>query len=1039
MIIGLIHLSDIHIKSKDDAIIARIDKLLAAFREHLILVDNIFIILSGDLVFSGEKLQYEIFKDFINSLKSKIKYEFNKDVHIIPVPGNHDCNFNYTNSIRNITIDQIYNEGESVIDEDVINECCKVQKDYFEFENDIIDSDNLIYGDKLIKILNYRFDNFNLIFHLYNSAWISKKSESQGRLLLPSIDKYEEHLSNKANYIISNIHHPFNWFESENSRKCKGIIESCSDFIFSGHEHYNSISLKSDFKDSFVEYLEGGILNDNDDGNNSSFNILLLELEKKEQRAIKYLWHNDHYSLQEYHDGWKPFLRTLNKMKDEFPVSKDFNDYLNDPGATFYHPNKSNLSLDDIFIFPYLISLHDNNDSEPLSFDKNINSEVLVNNILEFKKLIIVGQEQSCKTTLLKVIFKKLVKSDMVPVLLDGININTTSKEKLLNLIKKYFEKQYSNHFSEKYDQLTFDKKVLIVDNFDRVSLNSKYSTRLLKSLLEIFPNIIITGSDLFQLQELFFTDEDNVQENILNKFSQFRILQFGYLLRRKMIERWNYIGIDENYNEKDLLRKNDEAQYFLDTIIGKNYIPSYPIFILSILQTIETSLSHDFSNSLYGYYYELLITNSLGKVVKRNEILYAYNNYISELCYKLFYLKKKTWQREFWNDFHKLYLTHYDVDYSSKELYEVSIIEKNLKNANIIAQEEGVFSIKHKYVYYYYVAKYLADHIEEEEIRILIDKLSRRVYRTEFANILMFLTHLSKNSYILEKIVSNSKSIFNEFKPLMLNDDVKILNGFIDTLPKLVLQERNVKEEREKRLELQDQVDSQIPDIDEATEDMDVDEDISNLNILFKLNLAFKTIELLGQIAKKYYGSLKSESKLSLIDETYSLGLRSLNVFFDIVQNHSEIIIEEIKGVIDEKGINDPEKIKKMSKKILFGFCNMMAFTFIKKISNSIGTENLSRTFRKIATIKNTNAIRLINVSIRLDHYKEFPLDALTDIKKDLDGNVLGILLLKQLVIDYLYMFPVDISIKQKICELLDISIEYQRNIQLSSKRLLN
>ena len=46
--------------------------------------------------------------------------------------------------------------------------------------------------------------------------------------------------------------------------------------------------------------------------------------------------------------------------------------------------------------------------------------------------------------------------------------------------------------------------------------------------------------------------------------------------------------------------------------LLGMNLIPSYPLFVLMILQTHESTKAHRTASGSYGYYYEALITAAL-------------------------------------------------------------------------------------------------------------------------------------------------------------------------------------------------------------------------------------------------------------------------------------------------------------------------------------------------------------------------------------------------------------------------------------------
>jgi len=106
------------------------------------------------------------------------------------------------------------------------------------------------------------------------------------------------------------------------------------------------------------------------------------------------------------------------------------------------------------------------------------------------------------------------------------------------------------------------------------------------------------------------------------------------------LIDKWNTLGQEDEIDDKRLLRMRDNSEKIVDTIIGKNYVPSYPLFLLTILQSIEIGRPHDLEYSTYGYYYQFLITQSLSKIPLKHDEYDPYFNYLSELANHI--LKKK-------------------------------------------------------------------------------------------------------------------------------------------------------------------------------------------------------------------------------------------------------------------------------------------------------------------------------------------------------------------------------------------------------------
>ena len=79
----------------------------------------------------------------------------------------------------------------------------------------------------------------------------------------------------------------------------------------------------------------------------------------------------------------------------------------------------------------------------------------------------------------------------------------------------------------------------------------------------------------------------------------------------------------------------------------------------------------------------------------------------------------------------------------------------------------------------------------------------------------------------------------------------------------------------------------------------------------------------------KNYYGSLKGETKYNLIDETIRLGMRTLKSFVNDMDRHKDVLIDNIKYVIDKKSILEPHRREYLCNRILFNFASLVSYSF--------------------------------------------------------------------------------------------------------------
>ncbi|MDD5530987.1 MAG: metallophosphoesterase [bacterium] len=1049
MKIMIVHLSDLHLKSEGNIILTRQKQICNAIQNMTFGMDKIFIVISGDVAYSGKETEYGQATILLDYIKKTIKEYSKKEINYIIIPGNHDCDYEIgEKEIRNHLIENIQNNKKN-LDNTVIDACCKTQTNFFDFSK-LYQEENSCYKDKLLNILEYNYENITVVFNCYNTAWMSQIEEKIGTIHFP-MDKYSQELTkNKADLTISVLHHNFNWYEPSISRQLTGYLKTHSHITLTGHEHIASKSIIDNLEGDVTEYFEGATLQEHDNTENSGFNIILIDLDDKKQKICNYKWDKNIYSTEE--PNWLPYKLCNSMNKKVFKINDAFEKELNDPGISLLHPEKPDgLILNDFFINPTLRDLTIDSKTEEDVIDDKVDSDILFEIKGTRNKALIVGRERSGKTSLCKILFQHYYNNNFVPIYINGHEIKKATRDALHKLVGNCYKKQYSEDTFQEFDQLDNSKKILIIDDLDESSIkNIKYLHNFLNNLNEEYQNIIITEGEFFLIEETFL--EEGQEKKTLQNYKQYEIMEFGHRLRDKLINKWNTLGKEESISDIDLLHKNDHATQIINIIIGKNYVPSYPFFLLTILQFIDAKTPYDLKESSYGYYYQLLITQSLKKVIQETDEMEAYYNYLVELAHHLFKNKIREISNVDFVRFHNWFCEEYaitlNMDYYKDNLLKASILE---------TKDCITFRFKYKYEYYFFVAKYISNNLHDMEKKV--SEMCRKLYIEEYANIVMFLTHHSKDPFILDEILKSAQLLFSEFQPIKLEDDISQINTLMDSIPKFVLENKNITRSREEKLKAQDNADetAKKPSVD--TDNTDLNEDEKEVDdVMSNIIRTFKTIEIIGQILKNYYASLKGTTKFNIGQEAYSMGLRFLSFFFSITEKYMNYIIDDIKNFLEKKKIlkageiTDRDKAENISKKIVFSFCAMMSYAVIKKISDSIGSEKLSGTFSEILERNNSNSFYLVDMSIKLDFFKGFPYTDISKLKdkisvkynkdniagkdKTIPSNILVYSLLRKMVIDYIYMFPTSLSDKQRICNLLDITMGTQRIIDKTSEQ---
>ena len=270
---------------------------------------------------------------------------------------------------------------------------------------------------------------------LINTAWCSRKQEIQGELLFPvHLWQSDPDLLNTADLVISVLHHPYNWLASDNSRELKARMDALSDVVLTGHEHDAVGYTKVTASGEQIEYLEGGVLQDSNNAENSTFTAVVLDIDRKEQSHYFFRWAGTHYQPGDA-TAIRPFLRNQKRLASELPYTEQFQRFLDDPGATFAHPRKQSLILSDFFISPDLKEIA-SDEAENSAF---IRGDDVASQLVRFERVLIIGSDTSGKTSLAKTLTDSLRGHGFVPLFVDGGHLrindpNYTGKARLLLL-----------------------------------------------------------------------------------------------------------------------------------------------------------------------------------------------------------------------------------------------------------------------------------------------------------------------------------------------------------------------------------------------------------------------------------------------------------------------------------------------------------------------------------------------------------------------------------------------------------------------------
>ncbi len=1027
MKILVIHLSDIHLRESDNSCVDKLPLISTALQNEELELDSAIVVISGDVSYSGTDRQYGLATSLLTSLATTLRDKLQLDaIRFAFVPGNHDCDFTTNQSVREIVIEGI--RGGKTPDDGMIDCCCGPQAAFFKFRDSFPDGS----PDASYSPLHWEYvvesSNAKIQLRCFNTAWMSVLHEQQGGLHFPEAVFQSDQWTEGNDFVVSVFHHPYNWMPSASYRRFRAAIEETSDLILTGHEHEPDHYQKYSFTGEVNEYLEGAVLQEHGHPERAGFHAVYVDLKAQKQRTVSFWWASDRFTPDPHTKKWIAYKRGSRSGRRDFTLNEDFASWLDDPGAAYQHPAKDHLSLSDIYVFPNLqpFTVKDNKE---LVYSSLIEGRDLLKTIGAKEKVFLFGRHQAGKTTLAKILFQDIYNKNLTPVLLDGADLKSAylSIEKLEGLVEAQFKSQYANPLLPAFQQLDRDKSVVIIDDFDHGQLNSRGRVRFLEALCKRYDRVVILGDDLLKFEELISGNETG---ELFSDFEQFELVQFGHLLRHKLITQWYSIGTEYEADPEQLGKRIHQAEQLVNTMLGQSYLPSYPVFVLGLIQAQESVSRPDSNAGTYGSLYEHLITQSL--VAKSSAWGFDLKlTYLSELAYWMYSEQRKRISEEEWIAFHQIYCNNYKIHPSRADL------KKELSSKGLFDLRDERYGFRHLASFYYFTARYLRDNLSRDEIKDLVRRLLATLHKEENASIWLFLTHLSKDPFLIDAILKHARAIYSEFQEAEFDSDVSFLKEFSQSVDNIVLEDKDflaLKEERLRHLDDSTPRSTKLVAVEEGenvTEETD-----AALLMISRMNLALRTLEVLGQLVKNFPGSLKGSEKHELIKESYALGLRTVTMLFDAFQADPEGLVDlVVDRVIDQyPKMKDRSELKKRVRLFMYWLVESSSVGMVKRISQAVGHSQLGETYKDLKDEKDSNALALIDISIQLDNLG-FPEEDLKRLKKRFSGNLFCDRVLRQLAVQHFYLFPTKEATKQRVCETLGIEIGGIRKIDAKSK----
>jgi len=164
----IIHLSDVHCKAKSANYSSFASSIAAAAKSHRSSVDNVIVVVTGDIAFSGQEKEYDVAKDFFDEVRRLLNpYK----VDFVCCPGNHDNCFDGVGQARKMLIGAVMQENS--YDQGVVDVITRPQENYRQFNSKYVS--NVVKHENLSTVHEFKFNNTTVMINSLNSVWMAEK------------------------------------------------------------------------------------------------------------------------------------------------------------------------------------------------------------------------------------------------------------------------------------------------------------------------------------------------------------------------------------------------------------------------------------------------------------------------------------------------------------------------------------------------------------------------------------------------------------------------------------------------------------------------------------------------------------------------------------------------------------------------------------------------------------------------------------------------------------------------------------------------
>lgn len=983
----IVHLSDIHIRGADDPVLSRVQEIGAAASSRAADASHVLLAVSGDIAFSGAPAEYKHAVRFLAGVSEC----FDVPCTVVVAPGNHDCDFSAPSAVRDALVEAVRRDETLAEQDDLVSSCLATQDGFFAFRDLLVPAPRAGLDGRLWYEYHVSVDEELLVARCYNTAWLSRRHEQPASLVFAGAPAKPT----EADLVVSVFHHPYGWLTQASARKMRRSIETTSHVVLTGHEHEHE--RRAVFRAGLgtsTTYIEASALQA--DGTDSSFGAVLIDTRERGARFYEFRWDGTRYAPLHTDEAWSPIALRERPNADGFQLTARLRDWLADPGFSAVDSGGAKRTFSELYLYPDLI---DSIGVSLLGQERHVvRSASVFETLAGYQRLLIGGPRQGGRTAFAKRLYLDYLERGFVPLYIDAADPNLVGIRPrggdVPRGVFRQLEEQYGSGMEEAYRQLQPSKRVIIIDNLTEARIKAEDALRLLEVLAAFAGHVIAFGDNtLGEMGKFAPWLAPHAESRSLD------IRPFNHGLRERFAQRWFGASADPAQRSQRL----DEAERILDTIVGRNYVPAFPVYVIAVLQACEEGSDVDMRGSTHGYFYEILIRAALAKGGTKEEFDVRLN-FLMHVAFEMFSASR----RHLLSDELRASFDRYQDQHDVGGLEFTSLIGA-LKERNMLVEDADRTSFRYPYLYFYFVASYLSRNMDDASVRARVENLCDDLSQSDASDILLFMAHLSSHDFVVRRLLAAVSGFYRGTEPATLEAPVA---GAVIADEELAYDDRPNDEVRRERADERDS--REQTDAGEAESAREDDRTFAS---------AVRAIKILGQVLKNFPGSMRADMKLAIAEACFRLGRRCMAVALDAIDGAQEEITADYLRVLREASPGLPEeRLKPRAERFTWFLRVLITLGLTRAIARYVGARQLEPTYRKLLAREQNPATRLVDLSLKLEINGPFPGGQIEDMADEFAGSPLPLTVLKFLVVERFRQISVDPTQRQRTCAKLGI-----------------